>query len=81
LPGITAPSAPELLSVITRGIVEWLLISELPLALCRSAAGLLREIVGVVLRGALVPGGGTSGPGDRSPEGTSKIPKTPRRAA
>jgi hypothetical protein len=65
LPGITAPSAPPelLISVITRGILEWLLTSELPLALDRSAADLLRETVGVMLRGALVPDGGTSGPG------------------
>jgi hypothetical protein len=43
LPGITALSAPpEEFSVITRGIVEWLLIPELPLALGRGAADLLR---------------------------------------
>jgi hypothetical protein len=64
LPGITAPSAPpERLSVITRGILERLLTSELPLALDRSAADLLRKTVGVVLCGALVPDRGTSGPG------------------
>jgi hypothetical protein len=64
LPGITAPSAPpELLSVITHGIQEWLPTAELPLALDRSAADLLRETVSVVLRGALVPDGRTSGPG------------------
>jgi hypothetical protein len=64
LPGITAPSAPpELLGVITRGTLERLLTSELPVALDRSVADLLRETVGVVLRGALVPDGGTSGPG------------------
>jgi hypothetical protein len=64
LPGITALSAPpELLIVIARSILEWLLTSELPLAPGWSAAGLLREAVGVVLRGALVPGGGASGPG------------------
>jgi hypothetical protein len=40
-----------------------LLTSELPLALDRSAADLVRETVGVVLRWALVPDLGTSGPG------------------
>jgi AcrR family transcriptional regulator len=71
---------PELLSVIVRGAVERLLTSELPLALDRSAADLLRETVGVVLRGALVGDGGISGPDDRSSaKGTSKAPKTPRR--
>ena len=62
-PGITALSAPpELFSVITRGILEWLLISELR---SRSAGArpLLRETVEVVLRGALAPDGGTSGTG------------------
>lgn len=44
---------PELLSVITRGAVERLLNSELPNALNRSAADLLRDTVDVVLRGAL----------------------------
>jgi hypothetical protein len=64
LPGITAPSAPrELLTVFMRGVLERLLTSELPLALDRSAADLVRETVGVVLRGALVPDLGTSGPG------------------
>ena len=38
------------------------LTSEPPLALDRSAADLLRETVGVVLRGALVAGGGISRP-------------------
>jgi AcrR family transcriptional regulator len=51
---------PELLSVITRGALERLLSSELPLALDRSAADLLRETVDVVLRGALVREGGAS---------------------
>jgi hypothetical protein len=69
---------PELLSVITRGALERLLSSELPLALDRSAADLLRETVDVVLRGALVREGGTSGPGDRSPaSGTSETPRRP----
>lgn len=45
---------PELLSVITRGALERLLNSELPQALDRSAADLLRETVDVVLRGSLV---------------------------
>jgi hypothetical protein len=64
LPGITAPSTPrELLTVFMRGVLERLLTSELPLALDRSAADLVRETVGVVLRGALVPDLGTSGPG------------------
>jgi hypothetical protein len=58
--------------------LERLLTSELPLALDRSAADLLRETVDVVLRGALVPDGGTSGPGDRSSApGTSKTPRRP----
>ena len=79
LPGITALSLPpELLSV---GVLEWLLTSELRLALGQSAAGLLRGSVGVALGGALVPGCGTSGPGDWSSEGTPRTPKTPRRAA
>jgi AcrR family transcriptional regulator len=70
---------PELLSVIIRGAVERLLNSELPLALDRSAADLLRETVDVVLHGALVRDSGTSGPGDRSSAlGSSK---TPRRKA
>jgi hypothetical protein len=79
LPGITALSAPpELLGVIRRGVLEWLLTSELPLAIDRSAADLLCETVGVVLRGALVPDGGTSGPGDRSSvHGMSKTPWRP----
>lgn len=69
---------PELLSVITRGALERLLTSELPLALDRSAADLLRETVDVVLRGALIPDGGTSGPGDRSAApGTSEAPRRP----
>jgi hypothetical protein len=56
LPGITAPSAPpELHSSITRGILERLLTSELPLVLERSAVDLLRGTVDVVLRGAPVP--------------------------
>jgi hypothetical protein len=60
--------------------LELLPTSELPLALDRSAADLLRETVGVVLRGALVGDGGISGPDDRSSaKGTSKAPKTPRR--
>ena len=80
LPGITAPSAPpELHSSITRGILERLLTSELPLALDRSAADLLRETVDVVLHGALVRDSGTSGPGDRSSAPGSS--KTPRRKA
>jgi len=66
LPGITAVSAlPELLSVITLGIQEWLLTSELPLALDWSAARLprlLRETVGMVLRGMPAP---TAGHPDR----------------
>ena len=53
LPGITALSTPELLGVITRGVLEWLLMSELPLAPCRSAADLLSETAGMVLRRAL----------------------------
>jgi hypothetical protein len=48
---------------MTGGVLERLVTSELPLALCGSAAVLLRETVGVVLRGARVPGGGTCGPG------------------
>lgn len=75
-------AAPELLSVITRNILEWLLISELPLALCRSAADLPRETIEVVLGGALVRDGGTPGPDDRSSaSGTFETPETPRRAA
>ena len=82
LPGITALSLPpELLSVIARGVLEWLLTSELRLALGQSAAGLLRGSVGVLLGGALVPGCGTSHPGDWSSAGTPRTPKTPRRAA
>jgi hypothetical protein len=66
LPGITALTGPhELFSVVARSIVKWLLISGLPLAFCRSAADLLRETVGVVLRSALVSDGVTSGRGDR----------------
>jgi AcrR family transcriptional regulator len=69
---------PELLSVITRGALERLLSSELPLTLDRTAADLLRETVDVVLRGALVREGGTSGPGDRSAApGTSRTPRRP----
>ncbi|GAB2857934.1 hypothetical protein GCM10027176_70510 [Actinoallomurus bryophytorum] len=69
---------PELLSVITRGALERLLSSELPLALDRSAADLLRETVDVVLRGALVREGGVSVPGDRSSSpGTSENSRRP----
>jgi AcrR family transcriptional regulator len=68
---------PELLSVITRGAMERLLTSELPLTLDRSAADLLRETVDVVLRGALVPGGRTAGPDDRSAAPATYT--TPRR--
>lgn len=53
-------TSPELLSAITRAAVEQLLTSDLPLTLNRTAADLLRETVHVVLRGALVPGGGAS---------------------
>lgn len=70
---------PELLSVITRGALEQLLTSQLPQSLGRSAADLLRETVDVVLRGALVPDGGTSRPGGRS--STPDTSTTPRRSA
>jgi AcrR family transcriptional regulator len=69
----------ELLSVITRGALESLLASELPLALDRSAAGLSRETAGVMQRGALAPDGGRSGPGDRS--SAPGTPRTLRRPA
>ena len=69
---------PELLSVITRGAVERLLSSELPLTLDRSAADLLRETVDVVLRGALVREGGAYGPGEGSAAPrTSQAPRRP----
>jgi hypothetical protein len=71
---------PELLSVTTRGALERLLSSELPLALDRSAAHLLRETVDVVLlRGALVREDGTSGPDDRSSApNTTKTRRRPK---
>ena len=49
------PAPPRLLSEITRGAVERLLNSQLPLELDYTAADLLRETVDTVLYGAIRP--------------------------
>lgn len=73
-------TAPELLSCITRGAVERLLTSQLPLALNRTAADLLRETVHVVLRGALVHADTDTDTSANTDSNPSQSPTTTRTA-